>query len=104
MASEVITNTVADLNMKTVGDAASFAMGRIYNAAADSYARLNTVAEAATAAAVRSLVQVGPIESVSTNKLMTGNDVASQIAALIAALASNQQAGKVAGTTPPTTV
>jgi Lon protease-like protein len=94
MASDTITQTVA----------VAFAMGRIYQSAADSYARLNTVAEAATAAAVRSLVQVGPIESVSTNKLMTGNDVASQIAALIAALASGQQSSKTAGTTPPITV
>lgn len=103
-ADQGVIDSVSNVNTKNLGDAAAFAMGRIYNAAADGYAELGMISRAAAAAAVKSLVQVEPIEAVSTNKLLTGNDVASQIAALIAALASNQQASKTAGTTPPVTV
>lgn len=92
------------VNVKNLGDAAGFAMGRIYNAAADGYAEIGMISRAAAAAAVRSLVQVDPIESVATNKLMTGNDTAAQAIAGAIAAAVAQQLAKTAQTTPPPTV
>ena len=106
MAALDLTDPGASVNFantKNLGDAAAFAMGRIYNAAADGYAELGMISRAAAAAAVKSLVQVDPVESVSVGKLMTGNDLAAQIAQLIAALSSAQQGVKAAVTTPPTT-
>ena len=51
-------------------------------------------------ATVKQLIEVDPIES-AVNKILTGNDVASQIQTLLAALNSGAQGVKAQVVTPP---
>jgi len=52
-------------------------------------------------ATVKQLIEVDPIESVAVNKILTGNDVASQMQTLLAALNSGAQGVKAQVVTPP---
>ena len=54
-------------------------------------------------ATVKQLIEVDPTESVAVNKMMTGNDVASQMQSLLAALNSGTQGVKATVITPPLT-
>jgi Lon protease-like protein len=103
-ADQGVIDSVSNVNTKNLGDAAAFAMGLAYGDAVAHQRAMNSIREASVGAVVKSLVQVDPIESTSVNKLLTGNDLASQIAALLAALNANQQGVKSAGTTPPVTI
>ena len=107
-------SSVADTNRKTLGDGPAIAQNMVYSAMAQAQAlaaqnavsqqqQMNSISNAATASMVDRLVHVDPMESVAVNKLMTGNDQAAQISALLAALSGGQIGGKVAQTTPPVT-
>jgi len=52
-------------------------------------------------AQIKAMIEVDPSEAQSINKMMTGNDVASQMQSLLAALNSGAQGVKAAVNTPP---
>ena len=103
-ADQGIIDSVSNVNTKNLGDAAAFAMGLAYNDAVAHQRAMNSIREASVGAVVKSLVEVDPTESVSVNKVLTGNDLAGALAQLLATLGIGQQMGKVAQTTPPATV
>jgi hypothetical protein len=103
-ADQGIIDSVSNVNTKNLGDAAAFAMGLAYNDAVAHQRAMNSIREASVGAVVKSLVEVDPTESVATNKVLTGNDTAAIITAVLAALQSGQIGNKAAGTTPPVTV
>ena len=111
---ESITESVAVDNLKVVagGPASNVAFygGLAMKSAVlnQDLAQQNAIAEqnamgVARLAAVKQLVEVDPAQSVALNKMMTGNDVAAQMQALLAALNSGQQGVKSAQSTPPET-
>lgn len=75
----------------------------IANEAAAHWSAMNQLRQAATAKAVELLLTSDAAEATALNKILTGNDVASQMQALLAALNSGQQGVKAAQTTPPVT-
>ena len=109
---EMITESVAVDNVKTIaaGPAVNsqfyqgLAMGNaIYM---QNMQQQKSLAEhdalgVARLAQIKSLVEVDPSESIAVNKMLTGNDVASQMAALLAALNSSGQGVKSLAMTPP---
>jgi hypothetical protein len=103
-ADQGIIDSVSNVNTKNLGDAAAFAMGLAYNDAVAHQRAMNSIREASVGAVVKSLVEVDPTESVSVNKVLTGNDLAGTLSQLVAALGVGQQLSKVAQTTPPPTV
>lgn len=102
LAPEIV-ESVADANLKNVAEAPAFysalAMG---NATAHQQA-MQQIQLAAVGAIVKGLTEVDPTEAVATLKATSGNEVASTLAQLLAALGSGQQATKAAQTTPPPT-
>lgn len=102
-ADQGVIDSVSNVNTKNLGDAAAFAMGLAFGDAVAHQRAMNSIREASVGAVVKSLVQVDPVESVSTNKLLSGNDLAATITALLSAISSGQQTVKTAQTTPPVT-
>ncbi len=102
--SERIIESVSVGNLKTVGDASAHSMALAMQNAVAHQNRMNVIAEAAIGNVTKRLTEADPIEAISAQKLMSGNDLGQQLAQLLAALASNQQGVKAAGTTPPVTV
>lgn len=109
---DMITESVAIDNVKTIASGPSvnsqfyqgLAMG---NAVANqNLQQQQAVAEAnsmgiARLASISKLIEIDPTESVAINKVMTGNDVASQMQSLLAALNSGGQGVKSLVVTPP---
>jgi len=109
---EDIIQSIAIDNVKTIaaGPAVNsqfyqgLAMGNaVHN---QNLSQQNAIAEqnamgVARLATVKQLIEVDPTESVAVNKLMTGNDVASQMQSLLAALNSGAQGVKAQVVTPP---
>lgn len=111
---EAITESVAVDNLKVVAGGpasnAAFYSGLAMSNAVQhqNLTQQNALAEQAAMgvariAAVKGLVEADPTQAMAINKMMTGNDVASQMQALLAALNSGQQGTKSAQTTPPET-
>ena len=107
-------STVADTNRKTLGDGPAIAQNMVYAAMAQAQAlaaqnavsqqqQMNSISNAATASMVDRLIHVDPMESVAVNKLMTGNDQAASIQALLAALSTGGIGTKNMQTVPPVT-
>jgi hypothetical protein len=108
---DIVTSVAVD-NVKTIagGPATNsqfyqgLAMGNaVHN---QNISQQNALAEqnamgVARLATVKQLIEVDPTESAAVNKLMTGNDVASQMQALLAALNSGAQGVKAQVVTPP---
>lgn len=112
--NEQVVDSITTGNVKTIGEAGSFytQMGFANAVANQQQAQqnalshqqaMNAISQAATGAIVKSLIEVDPSQSVSENKLLTGNDTAAMLANLLAALNSGQQGVKAAGNTPPVT-
>jgi len=105
MAAGLLDPTVVDsvsaTNFKVVADGPAFYTGLAMGNAVSHQNRLNQLAETALAASVKMILSVTPEQSVADQKILSGNDLASQLAALLAALGAGQQASKVAQTTPP---
>jgi len=112
--NEAVMDSVTAANMKSLGDGPAFYanMGFANAIALQQLAGTNAIAHqqgmqtvlaAAIGGIVKQLITITPEQAMSDNKLMTGNDIASQITTLLAALASNQQSSKVAQSTPPET-
>lgn len=99
---------VANSNYKAVGEVAAVQLGQLlviqteaFRDAQISRKRLDIMAEASLAQQVKNLNELDPVEAMSEVKAFTGNDVASQISALGAAISGIQQLVKTAQTTPP---
>ncbi len=102
LAPEIV-ESVADANLKNVGEAPAFYSGlAMANATAHQQA-MQQIQLAATGAIVKKLTEIDAAEAVSVLKATSGNEVASTIAQLLAALGGGQQATKSAQTTPPPT-
>ena len=101
--AETAADAASFVNVKTFGDAPSFWLSQTMANAVSHAQRLNQIAEAATASAVKALLEVDPLEAISTVKALTGNDLAQVLSSLLAALQSGQIGTKTAQTTPPPT-
>ena len=86
-------------NVKTVGEAASFAMASLFQHQVNHARRLDSLAEAHLGKVLKSFASVDPIEAVSTAKLFKGESD-SAISSLLAQLASGQVGAKIAQSTP----
>ena len=103
MLNETIVDAVATNNVKTIGESASHSMGLAFANAVAHQNRMNVIAEAAVGNIVKNLTEMDPGQAASILKTLSGNEVASQLSALLAAIASGQQQVKGAQTTPPPT-
>jgi hypothetical protein len=86
-------------NVKTVGEAASFAMATLFQHQVNHARRLDSLAEAHLGKVLNNFASVDPAEAVSTAKLFKGESD-SAISSLLAQLASGQIGAKVAQSTP----
>ncbi len=109
-----ITDAVATDNVKTVAGSGAEAqamlskalassLGMLLNETAASAGRRSAMADQAMGAVLNKMVSMDPSEAIATSKAMTGNDVATTMTQLLAALNSGQQGVKSAQTTPPVT-
>ena len=102
MAEKVDASVVDALtigNVKTVGEAASFAMASLFQHQVNHARRLDSVAEAHLGKVLNNFATVDPAEAVATAKLFKG-EADSGISSLLAQLASGQIGAKVAQSTP----
>lgn len=107
-------SSVADTNRKTLGDGPAIAQNMVYSAMAQAQAlaaqnavaqqqQMNSISNAATSAMVDKLINTDPMESVAVNKMLTGNDQAASIQALLSALSAGGIGTKNMQTVPPVT-
>ena len=102
-STDSTVETLNTVNLKTVGEAAAFAVALAYQNAVAHQGAMNDIRLATVGAIVKNLTEVDATQAMSILKMTTGNDVASQIANLLAAVTSGQQQVKAAQTTPPVT-
>lgn len=100
--NEQVVDSVTSTNLKSLGDAPAFYQNMGFANAVSHQNRLNILAETAVASAIRS-VATTPMEEAAGSSVEQSGSLPGLIAALLAALSSNQQAAKVAQTTPPVT-
>ena len=103
---KTIAETLAAANANLAQMAANTAGLMMQNSAANQANAMNSataLSNAITTQAVNKLLNMDPSEAVAVGKVMTGNDTAAQLSALLAALNSGQQGTKSAQTTPPVT-
>ena len=100
---ESTLEAVSNSNYKTIGEAGAFYQAQAMGNHVQSQNRLGILAESAIGAVIKNMNEVDPVQALSLVKANTGNDLAAQLAQLIAALGANQQSAKVAQTTPPIT-
>lgn len=86
-------------NVKSVGEAASFAMASLFQHQVNHARRLDSLAEAHLGKTLNNFASVDPLESVSAAKLFKGESD-SAISSILAQLASGQIGAKVAQSTP----
>lgn len=109
----VVVDSVASANFKTLGDGPAFYTGlahgnavshqnRLQQLAESSLARMQILAETAVASAIRS-VAVTPQEEAGADATEKHSDLAALVSSILGALASGQQAAKVAQSTSPET-
>jgi hypothetical protein len=108
-----ITDAVTQANVKVLGDAPAQALASVYQTTAQvvgiamqnataAQQQLNTVSQAVTTQGASSVLTLDTTAAARASlQLTTGNDLATQLAQLLAALVSGQQAVKVAESTPP---
>ena len=86
-------------NVKTIGEAASFAMASLFQHQVNHARRTDSLAEAHLGKVLNNFASVDPIEAVATSKLFKG-EADSGISSLLAQLASGQIGAKTAQSTP----
>jgi hypothetical protein len=86
-------------NVKTVGEAASFAMASLFQHQVNHARRLDSLSEAHLGKVLNTFASVDPLEAVATAKLFKGESD-SGISSLLAQLASGQIGAKTAQSTP----
>jgi hypothetical protein len=108
-----ITDAVTQANVKVLGDAPAQALGTVYQTAAQvvslamqnataAQQQLNTVSQAVTTQGANSVLTLDTTATARASlALTTGNDLATQLAQLLASAVSGQQAAKIGQTTPP---
>lgn len=101
--SQDIIDSVADSNLKTIAESGAFYTASLHQIHVNAIAELGAITRAATAKAIKALLENDAEEAASTQKILSGNDLAQQLAQLTAAVASIQQSVKAAQTTPPQT-
>jgi len=102
MAEKVDASVIDALtigNVKTVGEAASFAMASLFQHQVNHARRLDSLAEAHLGKVLNNFASIDPVEAVSAAKLFKG-EADSGISSLLAQLASGQIGAKVAQSTP----
>lgn len=100
---ETAAAAVAHNNVKTIGEALAFLQTQACQDFVAHRNRLDRISEAYLGRVMLSYAETDPMEAVSALKLLSGNDTAQNLAALLAAIASGQQGIKGAQTTPPVT-
>lgn len=100
---EDIIGSVANANLKNLGEAPAFYMALAMGDAVAHQRNTNAIREAALGSILKKLTEMDSEEAISILKSTSGNEVASQMANLLAALNSGQQGVKSAQTTPPAT-
>lgn len=100
LAPEFI-ESVANTNMKVLAETGAFAMGLAFQDSVDVQRASRAILTAATSAAVKQLVEPDIAEAAAINKVATGNDLAGQIAQLLAAISAGGQQAKIVYATPP---
>ncbi len=101
--SPEIVESVANTNLKNVGEAPAFYSGLAMGNAVAHQQGLQLVQQAAIGSIVKKLTEIDAAEAVSVLKATSGNEVATTMTQLLAALNSGQQGVKSAQTTPPVT-
>jgi len=102
MADQVSPQVVDALtisNVKSVGEAASFAMASLFQHQVNHARRLDSLAEAHLGKVLTSFASTDPVEAVSVAKLFKGESD-SAISSILAQLATGQIGAKVAQSTP----
>ena len=103
MASPEILSAVADNNVKALGEAHAMQLYRQRENALGHDQRCDKIAEFHLAAGSNKMTNIDSAEAFASKQMFTGDVVAQQLAALLAALNSGQQGVKSAQTTPPVT-
>ena len=99
---QISDSVVAD-NLKTVAGASAFYSAQAMRSFVGHQNRLEILAEANLSRATRATIEEDPMEAVAAQKILSGNDLGSTLAALGAVVAQLQQVMKGAQTTPPNT-
>ena len=86
-------------NVKTVGEAASFAMASLFQHQVSHQKRLDALAEAHLGKVLNSFASIDPAEAVATSKMFSG-EANSNILSLLTQLSGGQIGAKVAQSTP----
>jgi len=102
-ADQGIVDSVANANIKNLGDGPAFYAGLAMSNSVSHQNRLQILAESALGQITKKATEVDITEAISILKATSGNEVASTLANLAAALSSSQQGVKAAQTTPPVT-
>jgi hypothetical protein len=107
-----ITDAVTQANVKVLADAPAQALAMVYQTlgqtvglgmqnATAAQQQMNTINQAVTTQCANLIMTMDTSATARASlQLLTGNDLATQLAQLLASLASGQQAAKVAETTP----
>lgn len=103
MPTEQTLDTINNANLKTVAEAGSHSMALAMENAVAHQGAMFQIRELALGRLAKVMTEIDPAEAVSLLKATSGNEPASQISALLAALASGQQQVKAAQSTPPPT-
>jgi len=103
MATDQTIDTLNNVNLKTVGEQAAFSTGLSMENAVSHQQAMNQIRELSMGNLAKKMTELDVMESLAVVKATSGNDVANQISALMAALAAGQSATKAAQTTPPVT-
>jgi len=107
-----ITDAVTQANVKVLADAPAQALAMVYQTlgqtvglgmqnATAAQQQMNTINQAVTTQCANLIMTMDTSATARASlQLLTGNDLATQLAQLIAGLVSGQQAAKVAQSTP----
>lgn len=100
---EKIVESVSVGNLKTIADASAHSMALAMQNAVAHQQAMQQIQLSVVGNITKRLTEVDPAEARSIGKVLTGNDLAEQLAQLSSAIASIQQQMKGAQTTPPPT-
>ena len=101
--NETVTDTVSQTNMKTVGEAAAFAMGLSFQDTVESRRVFNGLQNLAAGNLMRRMSELTVADAAAGKMMGQSGDLPSLIARLEGSLASSQVLAKTAQTVPPVT-
>jgi len=94
-----VVDAVTISNVKTVGEAASFAMASLFQHNTNVARRVDSLSEAHLGKVLNSFASTDPVEAVAVAKLFKGESD-SGIASILAQLSAGQMEAKIAQSTP----